>query len=350
MRLQQSSRPEMHPLRQQRPLSLLASVVLAWMWASITPVTALDGGNDVFITVPSGTTTGWKTFEIITADDMLGALAKEGFDWTSDHDEWDGLGAYLHDSTTLRTFVNHESGSASNFSRIDLNLANLQAWIAAGMANNDNSNQVAAPGSIVTAVSLGWTSIGSGFDPLDNPCSGNVWSADTFGPSRGFAETLYLAGEEYFDGHFWVLDVATRTIYEAPDLGTGSWENACPVDTGRTDTVALFLSEDLDSSSSGTAPLRLYVGLKNPSGNFLQRNGLSGGTVYTWDPIGLGDSTVGTTSGIFAAGNGTVVSGTWNTLSARAALFSKMEDVHINSNPSSPGYGVEVVLAASDQR
>jgi hypothetical protein len=333
----------------QRHISdLIASLLIALTCFSATPATALDGSNDVFVTIPDGPPSGWKTFEILSGYDTLGPLAKENFEWDSGkHDYWDGLGAYLHDSSTLRTFVNHETGAGVTFSRVDLNLANLQAWIIAGNPNNSNSNQVAAPGPIVTAVSKGWTSVGSGTNPLHNPCSANVWLADTFGPDRGFADTLFLTAEENSSGHIWVLDTATRTLYEAVGLGTGSWENATPIDPGRTDTIALLLSEDQGASSSGTAPLRLYVGLKNPAGNFLQRNGLSGGTVYHWDPAG--GSTTGTTSGIFSAGNGTVASGTWVTSGSNAAKFSKLEDLHTNMNPSSPGFGLQVAIAAQDE-
>ncbi len=322
------------------------AVLMAHVWA---PALALDGGNDVFVTVPTGENLGWKTFEILSGNDALGALAIEGFVWTSQHDDWDGLGAYRHDANTLRVFVNHEAGSGSTFSRVDLDLANLVSWSINGIANNTNSNQVAPPGQIVTAVSRGWLTVGSGTNPINNPCSANVWAADTFGPGLGFADTLYLTGEETFNsnGQFWVMDVATRTLYECPDLGGGSWENACPIDTGRTDTVAVFLGEDIGAGSTGTAPLRLYVGLKNPGGNFLERNGLTGGTVYYWDPAGA--STNGTMSGIFSGGNGAVVSGSWTTASGGAALFSKLEDVHTNVNTSSSGYGVEVAVASQSE-
>lgn len=317
--------------------------------AALPQASAIDGGKDVYITVPTGNNIGWKTFEIISGNDALGDRAKEGFVWTAQHARWDGLGAYRHDSDTLRVFINHESGANSTFSRVDVDLSNLRAWIAGGIANNTNSNQVDPSGPIVTAVSRGWLSVGSGTNPITTPCSANVWMADTFGPGRGFADTIYLTGEETFNasGNFWAMDVATRIIYECPDLGGGSWENACVVDTGRTDTVALLLGEDAGASATGTAPLRLYVGLKNPNGDFLQRNGLSGGTVYYWDPAGA--STNGTPAGIFVGGNGTVVGGTWVTTKTNAALFSKLEDVHTDTRPASPGYGVEVAFASQDQ-
>ncbi|NDV61608.1 hypothetical protein G0Q06_04015 [Puniceicoccales bacterium CK1056] len=324
--------------------SFLRIISIACLAALASPVLALDGGNDVFITVPTGTSTGWKTFEILTGDDTLGSLAQEGFIWTLSHDDWDGVGAYLLDSSTLRVFINHEAGAGSTFSRVDIDLTNLQNWIVAGIPNNTNNDQVAAPGQIVKAVSLGWTSVGAGTGALNNPCSANVWPADTFGFARGFADTLYLLGEESTGGHFWVMDVTTRTLYEAPDLGTSRWENATIVDTGRTDTVALILGADVGSSSTGTAPLQLYVGLKNPSGSFLERNGLVGGKVYNWDPEG--SSTNGTLSGIFSGGNGTSVNGTWVLDGTNAALFSKLEDVHTNLSPGSSGYGVEVAVAS----
>jgi hypothetical protein len=308
-----------------------------------------DGGNNVLVTIPTGVSSGWKTFEILSGGDALGGLAEEGFEWTSKHDNWDGLGAYVQGRDTLRVFINHEAGSDSTFSRVDLDLANSKTWIANGNPNNTTSNQVLPSGQIVKAVSRGWLSVGSGTSPINNPCSGNVWQADTFGAGRGFAETLYLTGEETSDtrGQFWVMDVSSRTLYECPDLGGGSWENATIIDTGRSDTVALLLAEDAGARVTGTAPLRLYVGLKNPGGNFLERNGFSGGTVYYWDPVGAG--TDGTVTGLFLGGNGTTVSGTWVVSSVGAALVSKLEDVHTNMKSSSPGFGVEAVYAAQNQ-
>jgi hypothetical protein len=304
---------------------------------------ALDGSNAVFVTVPTGESTGWKTFEIISASDVVNGL---NFDGT-----WDGIGTYRSSAGTITVFINHETGNNSTFSQVELNVTNLKDWITAGTANNGNSNQELPSGPVVESVDLGWNSVdGDASDPINRPCSGNVWLADTFGPERGFAHDLYLLGEESFNsnGHIWIMDLESRTLYEAVDLGGGSWENATLIDSGRMDTVALILSEDLGSNlTEGTAPLRLYVGLKNSEGNFLERNGLSGGTIYYWDPDGI--STRGTMSGIFSTGNGTVISGEWTTDSTGAALFSKSEDVHINMNKDSSGYGLEVALAAQGQ-
>ncbi len=288
--------------------ALCAAIVL-----SLTPgLPALDGQGDVVFKSPTGKDTGWKSFEVLTGGDTLGSRAEDGFDWSNeDYTSWDGLGAYRLDADTLRVFINHENGANSTFSRVDLDIANLRAWGHAGIADNSFTNQVLPPGPVVEAVSLGWLAV-DGSNPIDNPCSANVWLANTFGPGLGFADDVYLTGEETFDntGNFWFMELSTRTIYKCPDLGGGSWENATPIDTGRTDTIALLLADDDGSSAVGTAPIKLYVGLKQPGGDFRERNGLVGGTVYYWNPDGT-TNTNGTvqTGGLFAPGAGTTVTG-----------------------------------------
>ena len=245
--------------------------LLLFLILTATDAWALDGANPVFITKPAEVDNGWKTFEIITGGDELGARAVEGFVWTTaQHDDWDGLGAYRPPSSdTLRVFVNHEAGPGSTFSRVDLNVRSLKAWISAGIPNNTNINQVEPASNVVEVVSRGWSDVDSDATaPINNPCTGNVWLKDTFGPGFGFADSVYLTGEEVFstrNGHIWVMDLATRTLYEAPHLGDGSWENATIIDTGRTDTVAILLSEDNGSAATGTAPVVLYVGAKDPN-------------------------------------------------------------------------------------
>lgn len=322
--------------------STLPALLLSFASLCLLPESAygIDGSNDVFFTVPEDDNTGWKTFEILTGGDPLGTLAQEGFAWNERRvrTTWDGLGAYRQSSNTLRVFINHEVYNSS-FTRVDLNISNVRAWIATGIANNTSSNQVSAPGPIVTAVSQGWLSMEPENSLLNNPCSGNVWMADTFGPNLGFSDTLYLMGEEISTGNFWVMNPNTRMLYECPDLGQGEWTNASIIDTGRTDTIALLLAED-----EPDAPLRLYVGEKIPAGNFLERNGLSNGTTYYWDPEG--DNTNGTSSGFLAGGNGSTISGAWVENPENAALFFRLEDTHTNMSPASSGFGVEAAVAS----
>lgn len=331
----------------QSRFQLLTTLTFA-LTTSVLP--AFEGSNPVFATTPDGQTTGWKSFEILSGNDSLGPRAIEGFAWNSDiHAQWDGLGAYRHDADTLRIFINQEVEVEGSITRLDLDPSALSAWIEDGIANNTSTNQTLPSGDIIKAVSQAWTSIGSGSGPVNSPCSGNLWPADTYGSGRGFADSLYLAAEEVSNiGHFWVLDLATRTLHEVTDLGSGRWENAVPIDTGRSDTIALVFSEDFKSGSNRLAPMRLYVGTKNPSGTFLERNGLVGGTIYYWDPDGT-SSTNATLSGLFSAGNGTVVSGSWVTNRDTAGLFSNTEDLHPNPLSASPNYGRETVQACEGE-
>lgn len=334
---------------------VVGGLVTAMAVASMSVAYALDGSNPVFVTTPTGISNGWKTFEILSGGDDLGERATESFAWTSSHDDWDGLGAYRHDADTLRVFINHEASHNSSFSRVDLELSALKDWIVAGIANNSNGNQVAPAEPIVREVSLGWSSVVSGTDPIENPCTGNTWLADTFGPGRGFAESLHLVAEEVFSnrhGHIWVMDLATRELYEVPDLGQGSWENATILDTGRTDTVALILSEDIGSEMTGNVPIRLYVGQKDPeSDDFLARNGLVGGQIYYWhSDLGMTNGTIKSPSpGIFSAGNGSVIPGEWKSTDEGAVWISKSEDLHTNMDKDSEGYGVQVALASQGE-
>ncbi len=334
------------------PQFIRISIALASLVA-VPASDALDGAGDVFFTVPSGESTGWKTFEIITGEDTLGTRAVEGFDWADgNYNNWDGLGAYLHDNETLRVFVNHETSADSTFTRVDLNLPSLKAWIAEGTPDNTNNNQIRPDSDVVVAVSRGWLDGGSGADQINRLCTGNVWLADTFGAGLGFADSVYMTGEEVFsprDGHIWLMDLATRFLYEAPYLGDGSWENATIINTGRTDTIAILLSEDNGENDLGTAPIVLYVGEKDdtPGAGFLARNGLVGGNLYYWHVGSAG--TNGTISGIFSGGNGSLVSGSWENTEIGAVLFSKSEDVHTNMDKDSEGFGLEVALASQKE-
>lgn len=325
-------------------------------WASIGVVAAQQ--QQVFISEPTGVNNNWSTAPILTRGEAVPLLGGLGnFSWDSSHAKFDGLGAYRHDADSLRVFINHENSSGS-VSQVDLSVPLLQAWIANRAIGNNNSNYAPRPAGLVEGMSKGWTSVSGGLSQnltIHNPCSGNAWEANTFGSGRGFADRLYLTGEETFGtnptGHYWVIDPATSTLHRATDVGgAGSWENATLIDTGRTDTVALLLGEDRGTDPIGSAKLSLYVGMKNPgSTDFLERNGLKGGTTYYWDANGTSNTngTLGA-GGLFANNNDSLL-GTWTQSTTEAVLFSKAEDVHTNMQASSPKFGKEAVLASQDQ-
>lgn len=122
---------------------------------------------------------------------------------------------------------------------------------------------------------------GNAIDGLARLCSARSVAGGTY----GFVNGLFLTGEETgkpfhpHGGTEWVLDVRDRTLWAAPALGRGAWENVTPLETGDPDTVALLMGDD-----SQSAPLYLYVGRKGGAGtgSFLDINGLEEGKLYAW--------------------------------------------------------------------
>lgn len=333
------------------------SICLAtWLVGWCVLDTAFAQQQQVFISEPTGVANGWSTAPILTRGETVPLLGGPGnFVWASEHAKFDGLGAYRFDTDTLRVYVNHENTSGG-ISRVDLNVPLLKTWISNRVIGNNNSNYTPKPAGLVEGVAKAWTSVAGGLNQnltLDRPCSGNVWEANTFGSGFGFTDRLYLTGEETFasTGYYYAVDTSTNTLHRASDVGgLGSWENATLIDTGRTDTVALLLGEDRGSSSTGTARLGLYVGLKNSgSSDFLERNGLKGGKTYYWDANGTSNTNGTLTTGGLFANNNDTISGTWNQTLSQAVLFSKAEDVHTNMQTSSAKFGKEAVLSSESQ-
>lgn len=186
---------------------------------------------------------------------------------------------------------------------------------------------------------VSWKTIGSDITDPEGAggfcrfCSSQYYPPNAFGSGRGFADAVYITGEECDDGRLFALDVhdVARDLYlvsgvtgslpmvtsSPPTIGSpvnattiinpqyqfqaghggmtyDSWENAAAIDTGETEHIALLLAAD-----EGTETLKLYIGKKstdmmgNPNPyNFLARNGLLYGrwyylSVFEWeqDPI-----------------------------------------------------------------
>lgn len=285
----------------------------------------------------------------------------------------DGMGAYDNGDGTYSLLLSHELGSTAGYqyqvqvkagataattqtvtgariSRfvvakdIDQNAANgVQSQLLAGGLAYD---QVISPSSAF--------SLGSG---LNRFCSANLISAGQFS-GRGFADSLFLTGEETTNGRFFALDPATRTLHHVPSFGLASWEAATAVDTGNAGTVAVLLFDD----ASGIANhLYLWVGTKTPgSADLLERNGLaaSSGSLYAWKATGIAN----TPEGVAAVPLQTAIAGGWVTLGSGtqiaalttaaelralaagggAMAFTRIEDGDVN-----PVSGREVAFATT---
>ena len=242
----------------------------------------------------------------------------------------DGIGSYDNGDGTFTVLVNSELSSSVAYpyqvayaasegavaSNVNITGARINRLIVDKDVDDNAANgyqsQIIAGGLAYSTV------IGADGNGFDRFCSSTLFNANQFGAGRGFADRLYITGEEN-SGALYVLDPSTGVLREAPALGKGSWENAALVDTGSSDTVAVLLFDDTK------APLYMWVGSKNPSGDLLDRNGLRSGNLYAWKP-GDGvipeagsDSTPGPDSDdLRAIASGSPLSGGWVLLGDQA--------------------------------
>ena len=315
---------------------------------SAVPAHALDGNSVLQLSTGAG---GWGSFELVTQGNDISAISDAGYGTTASRGTYDGLGAY-RTGNTLSIFVCHEVTDNAAISRVDVDLKKFRQAID----HSISGGATPFPDSFVTGIGYAYDTIYDGtYHAISNAapvasgtvdvgnysdanfsrfCSGTSYAPGSFSDDRGFADQVFITGEEVFNntGRFFALDPTTRTLWEAPDLGGGSWENAALVDTGNTTHTALYLSEDNTGSR-----LQLYIGEKGVDANgdgeidFLERNGLRGGTRYYFIPD-AGASTTDLPDG--------AVSGKWSTSTTGALTEDKLEDAHTN-----PADGTELVLA-----
>jgi len=229
---------------------------------------------------------------------------------------FDGQGAYSNGDGTYTLLVNHEVGSsvAYGYTAEGLDPAVLGSRISRIVVDIDaDDNKANGFQSRVVSSGLAYDKvIGTDKNGFDRFCSANLVEANSFGARRGFADRIYLTGEETGGGAFYALDTANSDLYQVNAFGKGSWESATLVDTGSTNTVAVLMFDD------AAAPLRLWVGQKT-SGGFLERNGLAeaNGSLYTFVPTSrFGETGVDATPGpdsddLKALGLGAPLAGGW---------------------------------------
>ena len=231
----------------------------------------------------------------------------------------DGLGAYELDKHTVRVFANHEltfgdgypyevnNGQGGTFQMTGARVSYFdidkfsKAIVDAGLAYNviyDANGEIATDTSFLPAdqENGGFTRFCSSVlvEPLEFGGRKGDGRKGRNGSGRGIEDRIYFTGEETggsftgTGGAEWALDVETGDIWAVPAMGRGAWENITQIDTGRKSTVAFILADDqspFDADGDGeqeAAPLYLYVGTKKRNGNFLERNGLSGGKLYVF--------------------------------------------------------------------
>jgi hypothetical protein len=302
-------------------------VHLLFVW--VAPIEAINGA-----TLRLETFNSWKAFEIITErDNPTGS-------WELP-DDFDGAGAWLVDSNTLRVVVNHEN-EGSTISEVNIDFANFKKAIVNTIATgrpNVNFVQGARQAYDRWSTDLGET-LRDTSGPSDTAfvkfCSGQAYEPHTFGRNRGFVDHCYITGEEEVSGRLFVIDLATKVLYQlsgavgsVSNAGNGgmpfdAWENAALLDTGETSNVALLLSPD-----GGSEDMKLYIGHKDMDKNcnqassplFLERNGMACGSWYYL-------------IGVLPERGGENFQGGFSTSSSGALTSGKLED--IDTSPSQP--------------
>jgi len=236
----------------------------------------------------------WGVRPLHTIGEFVGTYQPPG--------QLDGLGAYELDADTLRVLASHrlwsfagypyevEDGSGGTFS---LTGSRISAFDVDRATETITHAELAYDAIYDTdgerIVDASFLAPNAG---LESFTSGTLLAPEAFGPGRGVADRLYLVGQEMASGasgQVWALDVASRALWAVPAMGRGARESFAQLDTGDSSTVAFLFSDnarpinlDKDKVFELAAPLYLYVGVKDPTGGFLERNGLADGSLYVW--------------------------------------------------------------------
>ena len=233
---------------------------------------------------------GFSVNVILTTGDTCGDYRPPGI--------MDGMGAWSWNADTVRLFVNHElppddgyewtlengtrlRGSRISYFDIDKKSRSIRTAGNAIRAIRDRRGEIVTRANQVNESGGLFNSRG-----LHSLCSAQACRAGQF----GFIDDVLFTHEEVsakedhpHGGTIWALHIRTGELWALPALGRGSWENVTPLatpDCARPDGhIALLLGDDLEF---GGAPLYLWVGRKQPGGNFTERNGLASGQLYAW--------------------------------------------------------------------
>lgn len=373
----------MHPLKLRSPpesLRQVASFVCALLAGcqSLPPVPAVTLEPTAAPMLRASAAAGFRAEVLFSTGDDIAGYRPPGI--------LDGLAAFsLEDgSNRVEVFATHELKAGDGYPYTLQNGTGLtgaritrfvfdgatRQIVSAGRAYReirDRSGRIVTDARQVNERDAGAPFAGSA--GLDSLCS-----VAGYGPGDyGFADRILFAHEEVtraaahpHGGTVHALDVATQTLWAAPELGRGSWENVAAVEVPGGDqangAVALLLGDDLEF---GRAPLYLWLGQKSPGGSFLERNGLARGQLHVWvaangdrtpqDWSGSGSTRQGrfvpVSTRMSPAAPGTDALGYLDDVELRAAaealdafMFSRLEDLHTN-----PRNGRQVAFAATGQ-
>ncbi len=262
-----STRP---PARRRARRAIAALLATVGLLAAPAAVSSADDGND---DQAEATADGWAYESLFTVGDSIDDYTPPGV--------LDGLHA-TRDGDHVVVVANHELTPGSGPTYTLANGTELDGARVSRFVIDAATHEVVEAGPAFDAI------INRAGQDVDDPgdldndglsrlCSAHGYDAGEY----GFVDDLFLTGEEGTDGTEFALDLASGDLWALPDLGRAAWENVTALDTGTSTHVALLVGDD-----NADAPLYLYVGEKDPDGNFPARNGLVGGQLHVWVPNG----------------------------------------------------------------
>ncbi len=207
----------------------------------------------------------------------------------------DGLGAMPNGNGTSTLYMNHELGFTVQWEPYVGGTKNRGAFVSKWIL--DVGGNPTAGKRAYDTVYLDDTLVGPAATASNmTPGFARFCSASLAGSAEGFDRPIYFANEESggastFDGEgglsVAIFDVNGQgEAHGLPFLGRFAWENTLAQrDTG--DLTVILGMEDCPSSQIVTnenSQLYLYVGEKDdsPGATVLERNGLTGGTLYVF--------------------------------------------------------------------
>ena len=266
----------------------------------------------------------------------------------------DGLGAFRLTSNTVRVLINHELRGSAGYAYALKNGTTLTGARISFVDLDPSSRRIVNSGRAYDSVFDRQGEIvtdapqinqrGKSREGFSRFCSSTLLEGGTY----GFLDTLYFAGEEIRDplshpygGSLWVLDVKKGILHGVPATGRMNFENIAPLNI-HGNRVAMLIGDDSAPQTDApdnfgqvanaktppeyvvAAPLWLYIGNKNaslldirealppgirsPTSDFLNRNGLLAGKLYYF----VADD--GITTVTHFKGTGSVISGAWREL------------------------------------
>jgi hypothetical protein len=276
------------PIDRRKFVHLSASALLGASYARANPL-ATNAAKPPCMLKPTDEA-GFTSRVLMTTGDSITEYRPPGI--------MDGMGAWDWNDSTVRLFVNHELPPHDGYIWKLANGTELRGARISWFDIDKQSRQITAAGNAITEIRDRRSEVVTrpeqihehwdkeSLKGLNTLCSAQGYQAGSF----GFGDDILFTHEEVsgredhpHGGSVWALDTHTGTLWALPELGRGSWENVTAVETPDQNKddghIALLMGDDLEF---GGAPLYLWLGRKDPQGDFPDRNGLTHGQLYAW--------------------------------------------------------------------